>query len=147
MALQSSNTMLASEAFAVIRQNAAAWKAQAQNANAFMAANSVDSNFIYRLLDQLGAAVTALNTWKIVSGLDAFATSQGYAGTLSTDCGSTVTAAQSCIAWVVANFPNSAGFLQAFSLNADGSRTARVFTPAQTAGLQTSMTAFVATIS
>jgi len=147
MALQSSNAMLAGEAYAAIRSNAAGWKAQAQNANISLASGSVTSDFVFRMLDQLGAAIAALNLWKAVAGLDVHATGQGYTGTMSTDCTSSVTAAQSCIAWVVTNFPNSAGFLQSHSLNADGSRTPRSFTPAQTAGLQTALTGFIATIS
>ena len=138
--------MLAGEAFAAIRSNAASWKAQAQNANTSLA-GTVNSDFIYRMLDQLGGAIAALNLWKAVAGLDAFATGQGYTGTISADCTSSVTAAQNCIAWVVANFPNAGGFLQAHTLNADGTRTARTFTTAQTAGLQTALTSFIATIS
>lgn len=145
MALQSSNTMLAGEAFAAIRSNAAGWKAQAQNALASLA-NPVNSDFVFRMLDQLGGIVSALTAWKAVTGLDTLATAQGYAGTMSTDCAATITAAQTCIAWVVANFPNSGGFLQAYTLNADGTRTPRSFTSAQTAGLQTDLTAFIATI-
>jgi hypothetical protein len=147
MALQSSNTMLAGEAYAAIRSNAASWKAQAQNANVSLAGGSVTSDFVFRMLDQLAGAIVALNTWKAVAGLDTYATGQGYTGTMSADCASSVTAAQACIAWVVTNFPNAGGFLQSHTLNADGSRTPRSFTPAQTAGLQTAMTAFVATIS
>src|SRR5882672_1935833 len=145
MALQSSNTMLAGEAYRAIRDNAAAWKAQAQNANTTLS-GTVNSDFIFRMLDQLGVVVTALNQWKAISGLDTYATGQGYAGTISTDCSTTVTSAQNCIAWVVTNFPNASGFLQSHTLNADGSRTPRSFTTAQTAGLQTALTSFVATI-
>lgn len=146
MALQSSNTMLAGEAFAAIRGNAASWKAQAQNANISLAAGNVDTNFIFRMLDQLNSAITALAAWKAVAGLDTFATGQGYVGTMSSDCTTTSNAAQTCITWVVTNFPSSGGFLQGFTLNADGSRTARIFTPANTAGLQTNLAAFIATI-
>jgi len=144
MTLQSSNAMLA---YTLIRGSAANWKIQAQNANITLGGSSVSSEFIFRLLDQLSAAVIALNTWKNVAGLNAYATGQGYTGTMLTDCTATAAAAQACIDWVVANFPNSGGFLQAQTLNADGSRTLRTFTPAQTAGLQTTMTSFVATIS
>ena len=112
MALQTSNLMLAGEAFAAIRANAAGWKAQAQNANASMAAGPVNSDFVFRMLDQLATVVSALNQWKAVAGLDTYATAQGYVGTMSTDCTATVSAAQTCIAWVVANFPASSGFLQ-----------------------------------
>ena len=147
MTLQSSNTMLAGEAYAAIRSNAAGWKAQAQNANSNLGAGSVSSDFIFRMLDQLNSVVTAMNAWKAIAGLDAYATGQGYTGTMSSDCTATINAAQACINWVVTNFPVSATFLQAYTLNADGSRTARLFTPAQTAGLQAVLTSFVATIS
>lgn len=146
MALQSANTLLAAEAFTAIRSNAANWKAQAQNANLSLA-GSVSSDFIFRLLDQLGTAVSALTVWKAVTGLDAYATTQAYVGVLSTDCNSTITAAQACISWVTTNFPNAGGFLQSETLNADGSRTPRSFSTVQTAGLQSAMTSFIATIS
>lgn len=148
MALQSANTMLAGEAFAAIRNNAANWKAQAQNANISLAAGNVTTDFVFRMLDQLGGTITALTSWKAVAGLDSFATGQGYSGTLSSDCTTTSNAAQTCITWVSGNFPTSSnGFLLGHTLNADGTRTARSFTPANTAGLQTNLTAFVATIS
>jgi hypothetical protein len=147
MALQSSNTILTAEAFLSIRSGAQGWKAQAQNANLTMAAGSVNTNFIFQMLDQLRGCVAALTTWKAVSGLDTYATAQGYVGTMSVDCTATINAANACIAWIVANFPASGGFLQAETLNADGTRTLRAFTSANTAGLQTNLTAFIATIS
>lgn len=148
MPLQSANTMLAGEAFAAVRSNAANWKAQAQNANLSLAAGSVTTDFIFRMLDQLGGVITALTSWKGVTGLDTYATGQSYSGTLSSDCTTTSNAAQTCITWVSANFPTSSGgFLLGHTLNADGTRTPRSFTPANTAGLQTNLTAFVATIS
>ncbi len=150
MALQSSNTLLAGEAFSLIRANAAGWKAQAQNALASLQAGSVNSDFVFRMLDQLAAAIIALTAWKAVSGLDAYATGQGYTGTMSADCTATIAAAQACLTWVVTNFPVSSapqsGYLEAYTLNADGSRAARNFTTAQTAGLQTNLASFIATI-
>ena len=147
MPLQSANTMLAGEAFVSIRANAAGWKAQAQNTNISLAAGNVTTDFVFRMLDHLGGAITALTSWKAVTGLDTYATGQGYSGTLSSDCTTTSNAAQVCITWVSGNFPTSSnGFLLGFTLNADGTRTPRTFTPANTAGLQTNLTAFVATI-
>jgi len=137
--------MLAGEAYRSIRDNAANWKAQAQNANISLA-GTVNTDFIFRMLDQLGGAISSLNQWKAIAGLDTYATGQGYTGTISADCTTTVSAAQNCISWVVTNFPNSGGFLQSHTLNADGSRTPRTFTTAQTAGLQTALTSFIATI-
>lgn len=146
MALQSSNTLLAGDAFSLIRGNATGWKAQAQNALSTAQGGSINSDFVFRLLDQTAGAINALTLWKATAGLDAYATGQSYPTTLTTDCNSCVTAAQAIISWVVANFPASGGFLQSHTLNADGSRTPRSFTPAQTAGLQTALTNFIATI-
>ncbi len=147
MPLQSNNTFLAGEAYSAIRTNAAGYKAQAQNALTACQGGSINSDFVFRLLDQTAAAINALTQWEAVTGLNTYATGQGYSGTMATDCVSSITAAQAILAWVVANFPASGGFLQAYSLNADGSRTPRSFTSAQTAGLQTALTNFIATIS
>src|SRR6266550_5864850 len=98
MTLQSSNTMLAGEAYAAIRSSASGWKAQAQNANISLAAGSVNSDFIFRMLDQFGGAIASLTLWKAISGLDSYATGQGYIGTMSVDCTSSITAVQACIA-------------------------------------------------
>lgn len=146
MSLQSSNTFLAGDSFKSIRDNVTGWKAQAQNALSSCQAGSVNSDFVFRLLDQTAGAITALTAWKATTGLDTYATGQGYPTTLTTDCNACITAAQVIISWVVANFPASGGFLQSHTLNADGSRTPRSFTPAQTAGLQTALTNFIATI-
>lgn len=147
MTLQTANTgMSPQDAFNAIRSNAAGVKAQAQNALISLQSGPVSSDFLFRMLDQLSSIIAALNTWKVIAGLDTYATAQGYTGSLAGDCTSAVTAAQSCIAWVVANFPAAGGFLQSHTLNADGSRTARSFTSVQTAGLQTNLQAFIATI-
>jgi hypothetical protein len=146
MVLQTTNTVSPSDAYNMIRLNAASVKAQAQNALTLLQTTSVPSSFIFVMLDQLAGIISALNQWKLISGLDAYATAQGYTGSLATDCGTCATAATACITWVVNNFPASGGWLQAMSLNADGSRTQRLFTSAQTAGLQTALSAFINTI-
>ena len=127
---------------------AASVKAQAQNANITLAAGPVNTLFIFQILDQVANLITYLNQVKNTAGLNAYATTQcvGYAGTLTTDITAVITAAQAIINWVVANFPASGGFIQAFSLNADGSRTPASFTSVQTAGLQSAITSFIATI-
>ena len=147
MALQTQNTALApSDAYNFIRGNAQNVKALAQNALAVMQGGSISSLFVFSMLDQLIGIINSLTTLKAVSGLDAYATAQGYSGTLSADCTTCANAATTCINWVVTNFPASGGFLQAETLNADGTRTPRQFTSAQTAGLQANLQAFIATI-
>lgn len=147
MPLQTANSgMSPQDAFNGIRNNAAGVKAQAQNALISLQTGSVNSDFLFRMLDQLSSIIVALNAWKVIVGLDTYATEQDYTGSLVSDCTSTTTAAQTCITWVVSNFPAAGGFLQSHTLNADGSRTPRSFTSVQTAGLQTNLQAFIATI-
>jgi hypothetical protein len=139
--------MLPGEAFALIRSNVPSWKAQAQNALATIQAGNIDTNYVFAVLNQLSQITSALATWKAVTGLDTYATAQGYPNSLVTDCTSIQTASQACTSWVVTNFPASGGFLLDFSINADGSRTARSFTNVQTAGLATLVSALINTIS
>src|SRR5712691_3392792 len=68
MSLQSSNTFLAGDAYSALRGNAAGWKAQAQNALATMQAGSINSDFVFRMLDQTAGAINAMTTWKAVAG-------------------------------------------------------------------------------
>lgn len=147
MPLQTPNTLATPQAsFGEIVGNAQNIKALAQNALIFMQANPITTPFVFSMLDQLGNVISSLNILKATTGLDAYATAQGYVGSLVADCGTCATAAQTCITWIVTNFPSSGGFLQAEKLNADGSRTPASFTPAQTAGLQTDLQAFINTI-
>lgn len=149
MALQSANNFLAGDAFQSIRSTSAGYKGQAQNALASMQAGPVNADFIFRILDQAQGVITALTQWKAVVGLDAYATSQSYPTALSSDCAAVISSAQAIIASITAAFPATGGFLQAYRLNVDGSRTATAFTSAQTAsaGLQTALLNFIATIS
>jgi len=125
-------------------------KTTASNAVTTLAAGSVDTTYVFKLLDQLKSLIDTLNTSSAVSGLDAYATAQipNYTGTLSSDITATKSAAQACIDWVVTNFPkdSTATYLLAQSLNNDGTRTSRSFSSAQTAGLRTALNNLIATI-
>lgn len=72
--------------------------------------------------------------------------SGGYTGSMVSDANAVSATAQAIIAWIATNFPASGGFIQDRTLNADGSRTARSFSSAQTAGLQTVVASAIATI-
>lgn len=126
-------TILASEAFALLRSAVPQYKAQAQNANAVMAAGSINTDFVFFMLDQLRSMVANITQLGSVTGLNAYATSQGYPNSLTADLTAIVNASNGCIGWIVANFPASGGFLLSHTLNADGSRTPRQFSSAQTA--------------
>lgn len=130
-------------------QNVAAQaKDRTTSAVATMAAGPVDTIFVFSLLDALNGMIASLNAVKTTTGLDAYATAQvpNYAGTMSSDITATISAAQACIDWVVANFPANAGFLLGQSLNVDGTRTQRNFTTVATAGFRTALNSLLATI-
>lgn len=137
-------------ALATVQNYAAQAKERATAAVATMAAGSVDTAFVFNLLDALSGLIVNLNSVKALAGLDGYATGNvpGYSGTMTTDITATVNAAQSSIDWVVANFPkdNTATWLLAFGLSASGARTMRSFTSAQTAGFRTALNSLIATI-
>jgi hypothetical protein len=147
MVLPSSTSSMAT-GLAQVQNIAASVKSQAGNVLVTLQSGPVNTLFIFQMLDQLNGLITSLNALSATAGLNAYATSQlpGYAGTMTTDITATVNAAQACINWVVTNFPTSGGFLSAFTLNANGTRTPASFTSAQTAGLQTAIQALIATI-
>ena len=149
MAFPASTTSLATVLFEM-QSLANSMKGQAQNALTFATTNNIDSNFVFTFLDRFYALGSALNTWKTTPGLNTFATSgalPNYAGNLVNDTDAIINAGLGVIGWVVTNFPKDAqGFVQAYTLQADGSRTAATFTPSQTAGLRTALATFIATI-
>lgn len=133
-----------------VQNIAAVAKTTTTNAVATMVAGPVDTTFIFNLLNGLRSLIDTLSTSETTAGLDSYSTAQvpGYIGTMTTDINTTQAAAQTCIDWVVNNFPkdSTASFLLAETLNADGTRTMRSFSPAQTAGFRTVLNNLTATI-
>jgi hypothetical protein len=148
MPLTTSNSQIGpAEAYQQIRGSAMGMRQQATVYNTTLSAGNVTSVFVYQVLDQTRSFISNMQAWAAISGLDAYATGQGYPGSMVADVNTAITAAQAMIAWVVNNFPSTGGYLQAETLNADGSRTLRQFTPVQTAGWQTTINNFINTIS
>jgi hypothetical protein len=145
MAFPSSSQPNLSVALSNVQNYAAGIKSTATAAVTLMAANSINTAFVFSTLDQLSGVITNLNTYKSITGLNAYATANipNYAGTLTTDIAAIVTAAQAAITWVVTNASGAIWY----TLNADGTRALATFTPTQTAGWQTALTALVATIN
>lgn len=140
-------TLLASDAYRALRDNTPGWKANAQNSLLTVQTTSINSDFVFRLLDQLKGVIAAVAQWTAVSGLGAYATAQGYSGDIVADANTISTAATNCGLWIINNFPKDAqGFAQAVTINGDGSRTLATFAPSSTGGLQTTLTALIATI-
>jgi hypothetical protein len=150
MALPSSTSPYLGQALIQVLGQAAGVKQQAIDALAQLA-GSVDSVWIFSAADVMRNTISNFNRFSGVAGLNAYATAQvpGYAGTLTVDIATTVAATQSCLDWIVANFPKdtTATFVLAYILNADGTRTPRSFTTVQTAGLQTRLQALIATVA
>lgn len=150
MALPASSIMSLPDTLRSIQVTAQSVKAQGGNALISLQTTNVSTNFVFQFLDQVAGLISAMNAWVNTPGLNAYATANlpGYAGTLTSDITTAINAAQACIDWVVTNFPKDSTntFILAESLNASGSRTPRTFTPAQTAGLQTLLQNFLATI-
>ena len=148
MPLATSNSQVGpAEAYQLVRGNAMGMRQQAQVYHDTLAGGNVDVTFMYRVLDQVKSFISNMQGLQKVSVLDAYATGQNYSGLMSADIGTCVTSAQGMINWVVNNFPTAGGYMQAETLNADGSRTMRQFTPTQTAGWQTAINNFIATIN
>jgi hypothetical protein len=150
MTLPSSSSPYLGQAFIQVMGQSAGIKAQAIAALGQLQSGNVDANWIFNAVDIMRDAITRFNLYKNVAGLNAYATAQvsGYAGTMTTDITTTIAAIQDCMDWIVANFPKdtTAVYILAFTMAADGSRTPRLFTPAQTAGLQTKLQTLIATI-
>lgn len=148
MALVTQNSQTGpADAYQLIRGSAMGARQQANAAVGELAGGDVQAPWIFSVLDQFRSFISNMQGWSGVSGLDTYATGQGYSGSMSADCSTCITAAQAVITWVVNNFPASGGYLQSETLNSDGTRTLRQFTPTQTAGFQTALNNFIATIS
>jgi hypothetical protein len=124
---------------------AAGIKQQATSGVTMLAASNVSTPTVFAILDQLSGVIVNLNLYKNAVGLNTYATANipSYAGTLTTDIGAGISAAQACIDWVVTNTSGAVWY----TLNADGSRSPATFTPTQTAGFRTLLTALAATVS
>lgn len=134
-----------------LQNMAAAFRSAGQAALNDLQAGNVDSLWVMNFLDQCRGLIIYLDTVSSVAGLNAYATANipNYAGTLTADIATLRAAAVSCIAWVTENFPKDTTntYILAITLNADGSRTLRQFTPAQTTGLQTALQGLIAAVS
>ena len=151
MGFPSSSTPNLSISLSGAQNYAAAVKLQAATAVAYMAANTINTDYVFTILNQLSGVVTTMQSYESIPGLGAYAEAniQNYTGNIANDTAAMITAAQAAIAWVVANFPKDSTntWILAYKLNADGTRTEATFSPTQTAGFQTALNALIATIS
>ena len=128
----------------------AAWiKGRAQAAVLQLQGN-VNSDQVFQMMDDLRSAISLFNAVSAIPGIGAYAQAQYNDNTYDVVAAFTgmVNAINAVVSWVVTNFPaGTGGFLQAYKINADGSRVPTVFTPAQTAGLTTALNNVIAQIA
>ena len=124
-------------------------KAFAQNALTSLQ-GAVDADFIFDFTSRFYNTGAMLNQYAGTPGLDGMATQviPGYSGSMTADINATTAAGQNVINWIVTNFPKDAqGYAQAYTINANGSRSAAQFAPSATAGLRTLLQTFINTIN
>src|SRR5581483_8079826 len=108
----------------------------AQSWVAILQSQSVDTNWVFALLDRMKGANDALNAISAQLGqanlpaLDSWAkmVTPGYTGSYTADAGTVMTAIANVITWVITNFPatpdpaNPTGpaFILGYTFNADG---------------------------
>jgi hypothetical protein len=147
MAFRASTATQAQGLLSAMQQ--AVWVKQQAQAGITMLQGNVNANQIFQLLDNLRAPMGIFSSVAAIPGIATYAQSQFNDATynVAAEFTSMTSALQAVIDWVVNNFPKgTGGFVQAYTINADGSRTPTVFTPAQTAGLTTALNAVVASI-
>ena len=128
------------------QSQASSIKRIAQNNRDRMAAGPITAGGVISLMDNLSGA---LATFQVVSGLPGIA---DYANAqLGQDVVADFTAMSDATAaarnWIITAIPKDAGgFLLLETIDANGVRTERNFTSAQTEGLRTALDALIATI-
>ena len=131
-------------------------KSIAQAYLALMQAGPVTTDQLFGLIDQLMAQYNNINNLATALGsgnftaLNTFVTAQvpGYGGTYTTDVTTNLNNMVAIVTWIFNNFPkDSGGFIQGYTLNSNGTRTAASFSTASTAGLQTTLSTLIASIN
>jgi len=119
---------------------------QARNA---LIAGNVSANAVIQIMSNLKSSIEVWDTVSALSGIAQFARDQEDDQTYNVvaEFSSMRTEAVAARDWVINNFPESGGFIQKDTLEVDGAITVRVFTPAQTVGLQTALADLVAAIA
>lgn len=128
----------------------AAWiKQQAQGAVTMLAGN-VTANQVFQIVDNLRSPLQIFSQVAAIPGIAAYAQAQFNDPTydVAAEFTAMVNAVQAVVDWVVANFPKDAGgFVEAYTLAANGDRTSATFTPAQTSGLTAAINTVITSIA
>jgi len=145
MAFPAHNQSLA-DALAVLLREASRLRALAVNARDRMAAGNVGASLPLSLLESVRAATKEFDRISAIPGIVAYAQEQ-LGADIGSDFSAMNTAAKTVGAEIIAALPKDAnGYLLLETIDAQGQRLPRQFTPQQTAGLRASLDALIATI-
>lgn len=110
-----------------------------------MAAGPITAGGVFSLLDNLIGAKAVLSEAASMQGIAEYAQAQ-LGQDISGDFAAMMNAIDTATAWIINAIPKAGGYIQTEAINADGSRTERTFTTAQTAGLRAALDTIIATI-
>ena len=118
----------------------------AQNNNSRMAAGNISASGLLALLDNLKGAVATFQAVRGLTGIASYATSQ-LGEDVTQDFIDMENAATAAATMIITAFPkDGSNYLLIEQIDAQGDRTEREFTPAQTAGLRAALDTLIATI-
>lgn len=124
-------------------------KSFATSANNALAAGAVSANAVIQIMSSMKSSIEVWDTVSALPGLVQYARDQEDDQTYDVvaEFLAMKAAAEAVRDWVINNFPTAAGFIQKDTLELDGAITVRQFTPAQTAGLQTTLATLAAAVA
>ena len=135
-------------AWSILRSQATRIKNEAANLRT-QALGTISAVLVVDLCQLLSSARTSILTASQTSGLEAYARTQINNPSLDLVAAYNAMSAQvtATIDWIRANFPkDDDDYLLVLTIDVDGVKVWRTFTPAETAGLRTVLDSLVATI-
>jgi hypothetical protein len=139
------------KAYSKAQSEAIRLKSYASQASASLAAATTSGNAVIQIMTTLKSSIEVFDSVSSLPGIAAYAQDDENdpAYDVVAEFTAMRNAAVSARDWIINNFPvsNPGGFLEKDTVAADGSITVRQFTPGQTAGLQTELTALANTIT
>lgn len=119
----------------------------AANNHARMASGVITAGGLISLLDNLRGAHSELTTVAAMPGIADYAEEQLGVETVTQDFGAMLSAIETAAGWIITHLPRADdGALKMEDMDAQGRRTERSFSTAQTAGLRSALDAVIATI-
>jgi len=142
------STQVKVDALQKVRRTANQLKSSMQTKNDTMESKSVSGAFILSILGETKAAIAVFDEVAAVSGIVVYVQGQYDDDQIdvAAEFSAMKTAAENVRDWIIANLPQSGGYLAIRTMDANGVIADRMFAPAATAGLRTQIDSLIATI-